>query len=179
MKFAPGRIAGSYVIDLEKRADDRGWFARAWCERELAAQGLSTRISQVNVGVSLMAGTLRGLHYQLAPHAEVKLVRCSRGAVFDVAVDLRPDSPTFRGWHGCELSGESGRMLYVPEGCAHGYLTLTDDAELMYFTSRPYAPDAARGVRYDDPAFSIDWPAPVSTISPADASWPDFKVTPT
>lgn len=177
MKFLPARVAGAFVIEMEKRTDERGYFARAWCEREFAAQGLATAISQVNVGVSARAGTLRGMHYQLAPHSEVKVVRCARGAVFDVAVDLRPGSPTFRAWHGCELTADSGRMLYVPEGCAHGYLTLTDDAELMYFTSRPYAPDAARGVRHDDPAFSIQWPRPVSTISPADAAWPDFEVT--
>jgi dTDP-4-dehydrorhamnose 3,5-epimerase len=178
VRFTPAGIQGVWVIDLEKRSDERGYFARAWCEREFADHGLSTRIAQVNVGASPQAGTLRGLHYQLAPHAEVKLARCPRGAVYDVAVDLRPESPTFRRWHGCELSAENGRMLYVPEGCAHGYLTLTDDAELMYFTSVPYAPDAARGVRHDDPAFSIAWPAPVRTISSADAGWPDFRVTP-
>ncbi len=177
MKFTPTGIEGTYVIDLEKRADDRGYFARAWCEGEFARQGLNTRIAQVNVGVSTRAGTLRGMHYQLAPHAEAKLARCARGAVYDVAVDLRPESPTFRRWHGCELSAENGRMLYVPEGCAHGYLTLTDDSELMYFTSVPYAPDAARGVRHDDPAFSIAWPVPVKTISPQDAAWPEFRTS--
>jgi dTDP-4-dehydrorhamnose 3,5-epimerase len=178
VKFTPAVIQGAWVIDLEKRSDERGYFARAWCEREFAEHGLSTRIVQMNVGVSPKAGTLRGLHYQVPPHAEVKLARCPRGAVYDVAVDLRPASPTFRRWHGCELSAENGRMLYVPEGCAHGYLTLTDDAELMYFTSAPYAPDAARGVRHDDPVFSIAWPAAVRTISSADAGWPAFRVTP-
>ncbi len=177
MKFTPGRVAGCFVIELERREDDRGYFARAWCEQELADHGLCTDVSQVNVGVSVLAGTLRGMHYQVAPHAEVKIARCARGAAFDVAVDLRPDSPTFLEWQGCELSGDNGRMLYIPEGCAHGYLTLTDDAELLYFTSRRYAPDAARGVRFDDPQFSIEWPRPVTTISPADAAWPDFKVT--
>jgi dTDP-4-dehydrorhamnose 3,5-epimerase len=177
VKFAPGRVSGCFVVELEKRGDDRGWFARTWCERELAAQGLESRISQVNVGVSRRAGTLRGMHYQLAPHAEVKLVRCSRGALYDVALDLRPDSPTFRQWEGYELTGDNGRMLYIPEGCAHGYQTLADDTELMYFTSKPYAPDAARGVRHDDPAFSIRWPMTVESISDADAAWPDFKVT--
>jgi dTDP-4-dehydrorhamnose 3,5-epimerase len=175
MKFSPGRIVGSFVIELEKRGDDRGYFARTWCEREFAEHGLNTRIAQVNVGVSTRAGTLRGMHYQIAPHAEVKVVRCSRGAIYDVALDLRPDSPTFRQWHGCELTQDSGRMLYIPEGCAHGYLTLTDDAELLYFTSQFYAGGSARGVRHDDPAFGIEWPAPVRVVSQADAAWPDFK----
>jgi dTDP-4-dehydrorhamnose 3,5-epimerase len=179
VRFTRGTVAGCYVIDLEKRSDDRGYFARAWCEREFSEQGLSTRIAQVNVGVSRKAGTLRGLHYQAGSHGEVKVVSCPRGAVYDVAVDLRPGSPTFRRWQGLELSAETGRMFYIPEGCAHGYLTLTDDTELMYSTSRPYAPDAARGVRYDDPAFGIAWPVQISTISPADAAWPDFKVIPT
>lgn len=179
VKFTPGQVSGCFIVDLERRSDERGYFARAWCEREFAAQGLATRIAQANVGVSTCAGTLRGMHYQDAPHAEAKLVRCPRGAVFDVAVDLRPESPTFRLWQGCELSAANGRMLYVPEGCAHGYLTLTDDTELMYFTTEPYAPDAARGVRHDDPAFSITWPRPVTTISSQDAGWPDFRTTPT
>jgi dTDP-4-dehydrorhamnose 3,5-epimerase len=177
VKFTPGTVAGCFVIDIDKRVDERGYFARIWCERELAEHGLNARMSQVNIGANIKAGTLRGMHYQLAPHAEVKLVRCSRGAVYDVAVDLRPGSTTFRRWQASELSEASGRMLYIPEGCAHGYLTLTDNVELMYFTSEAYAPDAARGVRHDDPAFSIEWPAPASTISPADAAWPDFKVT--
>ena len=175
MKFSPGRIVGSFVIELEKRGDDRGYFARTWCEREFAEHGLNTRIAQVNVGVSTRAGTLRGMHFQIAPHAEVKVVCCSRGAIYDVALDLRPDSPTFRQWHGCELTQDSGRMLYIPEGCAHGYLTLTDDAEMLYFTSEFYAGSSARGVRHDDPAFGIEWPAPVRIVSQADATWPDFK----
>jgi dTDP-4-dehydrorhamnose 3,5-epimerase len=175
MKFLPTRIAGCYVIELDKRVDDRGYFARTWCEQEFAAQGLSTRIVQVNFGVSTKAGTLRGMHYQRAPHAEVKVIRCPRGAIFDVAVDLRPDSPSFRQWHGVELSHETGRMLYIPEGCAHGYLTLTDDAEMFYFTSHGYAAGSATGVRYNDPAFGIEWPAPIKLVSQADATWPDFK----
>lgn len=177
VKFTPAGIDGAFEIDLERRTDDRGFFARAWCEGEFAQHGLSTHIAQVNVGTSTKTGTLRGMHYQLAPHAEAKLVRCGRGAVYDVAVDLRPESATFRRWHGCELSAGNGRMLYVPEGCAHGYLTLADDTELTYFASVPYAPGAARGVRHDDPAFAIRWPGPVKVISPADASWPAFEET--
>jgi dTDP-4-dehydrorhamnose 3,5-epimerase len=175
MKFSAAPIAGCHVVELDKRADDRGYFARTWCRQELVDHGLRMDVAQVNVGVSTKAGTLRGMHYQLAPHAEIKVVRCSRGAVYDVAVDLRAGSPTFRRWYGVELTHESGRMLYVPEGCAHGYLTLTDDTELLYFTSHAYAPESARGVRYDDPAFGIQWPAPVCVLSSADATWPDFK----
>jgi dTDP-4-dehydrorhamnose 3,5-epimerase len=179
LSFGPTRVDGAFEIDGAKRSDDRGHFARVWCGRLFAAQGLAEGFTQVNTGVSTKAGTLRGMHYQLPPHAEVKLARCVRGAVFDVAVDLRPASPTFRRWHGCELSATNGRMLYVPEGCAHGYLTLSDDAELMYFTTAAYAPTSARGVRYDDPAFSIDWPVAVTVVSPQDAAWPDFRMDPT
>jgi dTDP-4-dehydrorhamnose 3,5-epimerase len=172
MKFTPCRVAGVYVIDLERREDERGFFARTWCARELAAQGLNPGVAQVNVQVSPRAGTLRGLHFQLEPFAEVKIVRCNRGRIFDVAVDLRPSSPTYLGWYGIELRAEEGRMLYVPEGCAHGYLTLEPDTEVMYFTSEFYAPEAARGVRYDDPAFGIEWPAQPVLVSAADRSWP-------
>lgn len=174
MQFTPGTVDGAFVIEPELRRDERGFFARQWCAAELSARGLDARIAQINTAVSPLRGTLRGLHYQLAPHAEVKIARCCRGAVFDVAVDLRPASRTFRRWMGVELSATNARQLYVPEGCAHGYLTLSDDVELMYLTSRPYAPDAARGVRYDDPAFGIDWPAAVALVSPADRSWPLF-----
>lgn len=172
MKFTPGAIVGSYIIDLDRRQDERGYFARAWCEREFSEQGLSTRIVQVNVGVSRVRGTLRGMHYQRAPHAEVKIMRCQRGVVFDVIVDLRPESSTYLHWLGVELSAENGRMLYAPEGCAHGYLTLSDDAELSYSTSEVYAPQYATGVRFDDPAFGIQWPEAVQVISDQDRNWP-------
>ncbi|HJR71746.1 MAG TPA: dTDP-4-dehydrorhamnose 3,5-epimerase family protein [Gammaproteobacteria bacterium] len=175
MKFSASPLSGCHIIELDKRVDERGYFARTWCRQELAEHGLSMEVAQVNVGVSTKTGTLRGMHYQLPPHAEIKIVRCSRGAAYDVAVDLRPDSPTFRRWYGVELTHDSGRMLYVPEGCAHGYLTLAADTELLYFTSHAYAPGAARGVRYDDPAFGIEWPAPVRVVSNADATWPDFQ----
>jgi dTDP-4-dehydrorhamnose 3,5-epimerase len=179
LSFRPAGVDGAFEIDGTRRTDERGHFARVWCERLFAARGLAGRFAQVNTGVSNRAGTLRGMHYQLAPHAEVKLVRCVRGAVFDVAVDLRPGSPTFRRWHGCELSAANGRMLYVPEGCAHGYLTLADDTELIYFTTAAYAPQSARGVRHDDPAFAIEWPGAVGVISTQDATWPDFRMDPT
>ena len=174
MLFAETEIEGAYLIEPERRFDERGFFARMFCEKELADRGLTVSISQANTGFSPRSGTLRGLHFQLAPHAEVKIARCLRGSVFDVAVDLRPGSTTYRRWTGHLLSADNGKLLYVPEGCAHGYLTLAPDTELMYFTSAPYAPSAARGVRYDDPAFAIAWPAKVEVISKADLSWPAF-----
>jgi dTDP-4-dehydrorhamnose 3,5-epimerase len=167
-------IAGAYLIRPERRNDERGYFARTWCRQELAQHGLVDPIDQVNTGFSPATGTLRGLHFQTGVHAEVKIARCVRGAVFDVIVDLRPDSPTFRQWHGAELSAENGHQLYAPAGTAHGYLTLQADTELMYSTSRPYAPGAARGVRFDDPAFGIRWPAEIRVVSAADRDWPDF-----
>jgi len=173
--FTQTKLAGVHVIDIARYQDERGYFGRMWCERELAAQGLSTRIAQVNVAVSQRAGTLRGMHYQRAPFAEVKIVRCSRGAVYDVIVDLRPSSPTYCQWVGIELNPENGSMLYAPEGCAHGYVSLRDDTELSYSTSQFYAPEAAHGVRFDDPAFDIRWPVAASIISAQDCSWPDFK----
>lgn len=174
MKFTPTALPGVVLIDVERRSDERGFFGRVWCEREMAAQGLSTRIAQVNTAVSLRAGTLRGLHYQLTPHAEVKIMRCQRGAVYDVIVDLRPDSPTHRQSVGVNLTADNATMLYAPEGCAHGYLTLCDDTELSYTTSAAFAPDAARGVRYDDPVFAIHWPGEIRVLSDQDRQWPDY-----
>lgn len=174
MVFAETDIDGAFLIEPERRVDDRGFFARMFCEKELTDRGLVGNICQANTGFSPRAGTLRGMHYQLPPHAEVKIARCLRGSVFDVAVDLRPDSPTYKRWTGQMLSAENGKLLYVPEGCAHGYLTLAPDTELMYLTSAPYAPTAARGIRYNDPAFAIAWPARVEVISTADSSWSAF-----
>jgi dTDP-4-dehydrorhamnose 3,5-epimerase len=176
MKFTETEIQGVYLIDIDRIEDDRGFFGRAWCREELAKHGLDNRIAQVNVGFSPTVGTLRGMHYQRAPHAEVKLVRCTLGAVYDVALDLRPESPTFCKWFASELNAENRRSLYIPEGCAHGYQTLSPDSEIHYFTSAPYAPDHAAGVRCNDPVFAIDWPLPVSLISDGDRSWPDFTV---
>lgn len=174
MKFVPTKLDGVFLIDVERREDARGFFGRTWCAREFAARGLSSQIAQVNTAVSLKAGTLRGMHYQLAPHAEVKIMRCQRGAVFDVIVDLRPQSATYLQWVGAELTAENATMMYAPEGCAHGYLTLRDDSELSYSTSMFYAPDAARGARYNDPLFNIRWPAELRVISDQDRQWPDF-----
>jgi len=176
MIFTPTKLVGAFLVSLRKIEDQRGFFARGWCTGEFAEHGLTPRMEQLNVGFSHRAGTLRGLHYQLPPHAEAKFVRCTRGAVFDVIVDLRRDSSTHGQWLGAELTAENGLMLYAPEGCAHGYLTLADDCETYYLTSSPYAASAARGVRYNDPAFGIDWPRPVTVISDADLQWPDYRL---
>ena len=176
MNFTETHIPGAFAVDLERREDDRGFFARAWDVNEFASHGLSTRLVQANVSYNRAAGTLRGMHFQRAPHEEAKLVRCTRGAVYDVIVDLRPDSEAFKRWLGAELSAENGRALYVPEGCAHGYQTLTEGAETFYLVSEFYAPESEGGVRWDDPAFGIEWPAADRrVISPKDASWPDFE----
>jgi dTDP-4-dehydrorhamnose 3,5-epimerase len=176
MIFTPGVIQGSFVIDLQKRGDERGFFARLWCETEFAKQGIPYKVAQINTARTLRAGTVRGLHLQNHPHLEAKVASCTRGAIFDVAVDLRPGSPTFRRWFGAELTAESGRMLYVPEGCAHGYQTLVDDTDMLYLTSAAYAPAQATGVRFDDPAFGIEWPASVTVVSDPDRKWPDYRV---
>lgn len=175
MLFEEVGVKGAFVITPERRADERGFFARMFCDKELAERGLAVHIRQINTGFSPRSGTLRGLHYQARPHAEIKIVRCVRGAVYDVVVDLRPDSPTFKQWFGVELTAENGCLLYAPEGTAHGYLTLANDTELIYLTSHAYAPQAAHGVRFDDPAFGIEWPAEVRVVSQADRSWPDFS----
>jgi len=172
--FRETDLAGAFIIEPERRVDERGYFARLFCERELAERGLEGCIRQVNTGFSPRARTLRGMHYQTAPHAEVKIVRCVRGAVFDVIIDLRPGSPSFKRWFGIELSAENGLLLYAPAGTAHGYLTMTEDTELIYATNKAYAPDAATGVRYDDQSFGIEWPAAVQVMSAADRSWRPF-----
>lgn len=176
MIFTETSISGVFVIDLEPRRDERGFFARQWCADEFKRAGLDPRVAQINTTHSVAAGTLRGIHYQKAPHAEVKLVRCTRGAVFDVAVDLRHGSPTFCQWFGIELKAESGRMLYIPEGCGHAFLTLAPATDLSYQASVPFAPASAAGVRHDDPAFSIVWPRAIDVISAQDLNWPHFSV---
>lgn len=178
MIFTPTPLGGACLIEPERRGDERGYFARVWCAQEFAERGLSTALVQVNVGYSKRKGTLRGMHYQAAPEQEIKLVRCTRGAVYDVMVDLRPDSSTLGQWFGAELTPDNGRMLYVPEGFAHGYQTLVDDSEISYQTSRPYAPACATGVAYDDPAFGIDWPMPPTVLSDADRAWPAYSPNP-
>lgn len=174
MVFHETKLPGAYVVDLNPHVDERGFFARSWCQREFAQQGLDTRLVQCNVSYNTMAGTLRGMHFQTAPHAEVKLVRCTRGAIYDVMLDLRPDSPTFKQYVGVELTADNRRALYIPEGFGHGYLTLSDDTDIFYQVSAFYAPDAASGVRWNDPAFGIVWPGEVKLVSERDAQYPDF-----
>lgn len=163
------------MIEPEPRTDARGFFARTWCRREVAARGLTADIVQVNVSFNVHKGTLRGMHYQDAPHQEAKVVSCSRGALYDVVLDLRPGSATYLRWEAVELDPDNRKMLYVPEGCAHGFQTLADDTEVHYLMSEFYAPSHARGVRHDDPAFAIRWPLPPVHLSDADRSWPDYR----
>lgn len=174
MIFTPTKIPNVLIVELEKREDARGYFARAWCEREFAEHRLPQFV-QTNISMSRRKGTIRGLHYQAAPHRESKYLRCIRGAIFDVALDLRPASPTFMQWFGIELTSENRKAVFVPEGLAHAYQALTDDAEVIYSTSCYYAPGAERGVRWNDPAFGIDWPIKKTIVSTKDATWPDWK----
>jgi dTDP-4-dehydrorhamnose 3,5-epimerase len=173
MKFTELALGGAFLIEPERHEDERGFFARTFCATEFAARALNPAVAHCSVSYNRRRGTLRGLHYQAAPHAEDKLVRCTAGAVFDVIVDLRPGSATFRRWVGLELSAAQRRMLYVPAGLAHGFQTLADDTELFYQISTPYVPEAARGVRWDDPELAIPWPPVASrVISPRDLALP-------
>ena len=175
MIFTPADLPGAFVIDPEPVRDDRGFFARLFAAEEFEARGLNPKVALSAVSQNRLKGTLRGMHFQRAPHAEAKLVRCGAGSVYDVIVDLRPDSPTFRRWFGAELSAANRRMLYVPEGFAHGFQTLEDESDVYYQISAGYAPDAAGGVRYDDPAFGVRWPLGVSVVSERDQTYPDFS----
>jgi dTDP-4-dehydrorhamnose 3,5-epimerase len=174
MIFRETKIAGVFEIQLEPVFDDRGFFARSWCRKEFEAHGLNPGLAQCNVSSSTRKGTLRGLHFQSAPHAETKLIRCTKGSIVDIALDLRPTSPTFKQWTAVNLTAENHSMLYVPQGCAHGFLTLEDDCEVFYQMSEFYHPEAAQGVRWNDPAFGIEWPGEVKVISSRDSSYPDF-----
>jgi dTDP-4-dehydrorhamnose 3,5-epimerase len=177
MRFIETPLNGAWVIDLDLLGDERGWFARTFDVEEFSARGLDAAVVQCNASFNARAGTLRGLHYQAEPHGESKLVRCVRGAIFDVAVDLREDSPTLRGWHGVELSATNRLAFYIPAGMAHGFQTLTDDAEVLYQMGHAYVSEAARGVRWDDPAFAIQWPAidGERIVSERDRAYPDFS----
>lgn len=174
MIFTPTEIDGVWLVDLDRRADHRGFFARAWCRREFIDRDLSDRVEQTNVAFTEKRGTVRGLHYQEPPYWETKLVRSTAGAAYVVVVDLRPDSPTYTRWTATELSAANRRSLYVPEGLAQGYQTLEDQTELFYQMSKPYVPAAARGVRFDDPAFGVRWPLAVTDISERDLAWPAY-----
>jgi len=174
MKFIATSLPGAFLIELEPKGDNRGFFARAFCEQEFKAQGLESQFCQINDSFSAKKGTLRGMHYQLTPASEVKLVRCIAGALYDVIADLRPDSPMFGRWFGATLSAENRTLMYVPRGFAHGFLTLADDVETIYLVSASYAPQHERGIRYDDPWLAITWPFEPGEISAKDRAWPLF-----
>ncbi len=174
MIFHETALAGAYLIDIEKREDERGFFARTWCEEEFRQHGLVARVAQANTSYNVKAGTLRGMHYQLAPYQEAKLVRCTQGALYDVIVDLRRDSVTYKRWIGVELTASNSRMVYVPPDFAHGFITLEDNTEAIYLISEFYVSDAQAGLRWNDPKLKIEWPRAVEIISERDASWPDF-----
>lgn len=177
MKFTSTKIDGVWVLDLERHHDVRGWFARTWCADALRAHGLQASVIQCSSSFNARKGTLRGMHYQSAPHQEAKIVRCTRGAAVDVALDLRPESPTFCQWISTEITADNGCALYIPKGCAHGFQTLEDETEIFYMIDTPYAAGSARGARWNDPAFGIVWPLPDSAIlSPRDANYPDFPL---
>jgi len=167
-------VQGAFLVELDKVADERGYFARTWCQQEFAQHGLSAKLVQCNTSFNLYEGTLRGMHYQAAPHGEDKLVRCTRGSVYDVIIDLREDSPSFKSYHAETLSQDNGMMLFIPQGVAHGFLTLEDDTEVFYQMSEFYVPEAGRGVRWNDPAFGVEWPSEVRVISDRDHSYPDY-----
>jgi len=174
MRFTPISLSGAYLIDLEPISDERGFFARSWCHDEFALHGLNPALVQCNITWNKKKGTLRGMHFQSAPHEEAKLVRCVRGAIYDVIIDLRPNSSTFKEWFGVELNADNRSALYVPEGFAHGYQTLTDDSEILYQMSESYQPACAASVRWNDAAFGIQWPDDIRIISPRDQEIPDF-----
>jgi dTDP-4-dehydrorhamnose 3,5-epimerase len=171
MIFTETRLKGSFIIDLERLEDQRGFFARSWCEREFAYNRIETKWVQANISFNKKKGTLRGMHYQASPHEEVKLVRCTRGSIYDVIADLRPGSDAFRKWFAVELSAENRRMIYIPKGFAHGFITLQDNTEVFYLMSEFYAPGYARGFLWNDPALGINWPEKVTVISDQDKSY--------
>lgn len=176
MIFTETKLNGAFIIDLDLRADDRGAFARSFCMQEFEQHGLKPSVAQCNLSFNYKAGTLRGMHYQVPPAAETKLVRCTKGAIYDVIIDLRPESPTYMQHVGVELTADNHRALYVPELFAHGYLALSDGAEVCYQVGEFYTPGYERGLRYDDPTFGIEWPMPIAVISEKDAAWTPFGV---
>lgn len=175
MKFTDTPLKGAFLIDIEKLVDERGFFARSWCKREFAEHGLNPDLAQCSISLSKAKGTLRGMHYQVEPFQETKLVRCTKGSIYDVIVDIRPHSPTYARWFGIVLSAENRTSLYVPEGFAHGFLTLQDDVEVFYQISEFYSAEHARGFRWNDPHFGIEWPLPIEVISERDRTYADFS----
>jgi len=175
--FHETKLKGSYILDLERMEDLRGFFARSWCRREFEAHGLNPRLVQCNISFNTAKGTLRGMHYQGKPFEEAKLIRCTMGAIYDVIVDIRPDSPSFKRYLSVVLTPGNRKMLYVPEGFAHGFLTLEENTEVFYQMSEFYAPECARGIRWNDPAFGIEWPSAAQVLSDRDRNYPDFLCT--
>jgi len=173
--FEETPLKGAFVIRLKQLEDERGFFARSYCQKEFEDHGLTARILQANVSYNKKRGTLRGMHYQISPYEETKLVRCTRGAIYDVIIDLRKDSPTYKQWFGIELNSENHTMLFVPESFGHGFQTLADHTEVTYMVSQFYTPGSERGIRWNDPAFGIQWPANVQVISSKDANWDDYQ----
>ncbi len=174
MLFNETKLKGAFIIELERHQDERGFFARTFCQKEFEARGLVPNIAQANMSLSKYKGTLRGMHYQKAPFEETKLLRCTSGAIYDVIIDLRPDSPTYKQWIGVELTATNCKMLFVPKDFAHGFLTLADNSEVMYLVSQFYAPGSELGIRWNDPKICIQWPIEVQVISEKDQNWPDF-----
>jgi dTDP-4-dehydrorhamnose 3,5-epimerase len=175
MIFSETRLKGAFVINPERLEDERGFFARSWCEREFKDHGIETKFVQCNISFNKKIGTLRGMHYQAAPYEEAKLIRCTMGAIYDVIMDLRPNSLTYREWVYTELTSDNRRMIHVPKGFAHGFLTLTDNSEIFYMMSESYVPGFGRGIKWNDPVLGITWPAEVRVISSQDQSYPDFS----
>ncbi len=176
MLFHETKLKGAFIIEPERVEDERGFFARTWCKREFETHGLNQNLVQCNISFNKKKTTMRGMHYQVAPHKETKLVRCTKGAIYDVIIDLRPDSHTFKQWISVELTSENRKMIYIPEDFAHGFLTLEDNTEVFYQMSEFYAPECARGIRWNDPAFSIKWPVEVRVLSNRDQNYPDYKL---
>jgi dTDP-4-dehydrorhamnose 3,5-epimerase len=176
MHFHQTKLPGVFEIHLDPHLDERGFFARTWCAKEFASNGLNPDLAQSNVSFNTRKGTLRGMHFQAAPHTEAKLVRCTRGAICDVVLDLRPESPAYKSWIAVTLTSTNRNMVYVPENCAHGFLTLEDETEVFYQMSEFYNAESARGVRWNDPAFQILWPGKIEVISERDQNYPDFQV---
>ncbi|MFW6219030.1 MAG: dTDP-4-dehydrorhamnose 3,5-epimerase [Bacteroidota bacterium] len=176
MKFTELELKGAYLIEIQKIEDDRGFFGRSWCHNEFQEHGLNPNIKQINTSLTKKKGTIRGMHYQVDPYQETKFVRCTSGRIFDVIIDLRPESPTFMQWSGNELSSDNYRMVYVPGNFAHGFISLEDDSEIYYPVTEFYTPGAERGIRFDDPAFNIKWPVPVSVVSEKDSNHPPFDL---
>jgi dTDP-4-dehydrorhamnose 3,5-epimerase len=175
MKFTPTQLKGAYVVEPVLLSDDRGFFARTWCRREFRDRGLNPDMVQCNVSFNKIKGTLRGMHHQVAPHEEAKLVRCTTGAIYDVILDLRPDSRTYKAWAAFKLSADNRKMIYIPEGFSHGFMTLEDNTEIFYQMAAYYTPECNTGVRWNDPAFNISWPAKPVVISEKDSNYPDYS----